>query len=128
MYDSLEQIRKACGVNCRISNQSQAYAECASSDRDKLFNAHKELTDKAIKTMKAKNHDYASDADPYRNFQTFGLLGILVRLSDKLARLRSFTENGEVKVSDESVEDTIIDIINYAVLFEAMRRHMRGNL
>jgi hypothetical protein len=38
-------------------------------------------------------------------------------LGDKFARLRSFTENGKFFVQDEGVQDTIKDIINYAVLF-----------
>lgn len=44
-------------------------------------------------------------------------MGILVRLGDKFARLQSFTENGKFFVEDEGVQDTIKDIINYAVLF-----------
>lgn len=88
------------------------------SPQETLFEHHRQLTAEALKLMTAKNHDYASDADPYRNFRTFGLLGILVRLSDKLARLRSFGEKGKLMVADESVHDTVLDIINYAVLYE----------
>jgi len=90
--------------------------------REELFALHQELTNKALEVMKAKNHDYASKGDPYRNFRTFGLLGVLVRLSDKLARLRSFTENGVTKVADETIQDTLVDVINYAVIFEGMLR------
>ena len=70
--------------------------------------------------MVAKNHDYAGTNDPFRNFRRFGLLGILVRLGDKLARLESFVENGELKVKDESVRDTILFpyLVNYSILFQ----------
>lgn len=74
--------------------------------------------------MEMKNKDYGADSDPFRNFREFGLLGILVRLSDKLARLRTFTERGELSVKDESVTDTIIDARNYLVLFEGFRRDL----
>jgi hypothetical protein len=49
----------------------------------------------------------------------FEEFGIVVRLSDKVARLRTFCERGVLDVKDESVEDTLVDVINYAVLFAA---------
>lgn len=85
--------------------------------RDDLRMLHEELCEEARTLMKAKNADYAAISDPFRNFRLFGELGILVRLSDKLARLRSFLENGKLEVTNESVRDTILDLINYAVLF-----------
>jgi hypothetical protein len=85
--------------------------------RDELLAHHRVLSDKARELMANKNHDYASTADPFRNFRRHGLQGILVRLSDKLARLESFTENGELAVKDESVLDTVLDAINYSILF-----------
>lgn len=90
--------------------------------RDELLAIHEQTTSKAREVTAKKNHDYASDADVFRNFRYFGGLGILVRLSDKLARLRSFEENGVFKVEDEQLEDTIIDAINYSVLYLAFKR------
>lgn len=78
--------------------------------------------------MVVKNHDYAASDDPFRNFRTFGELGILVRLSDKIARLQSFIENGELMVKDESVLDTVLDITNYAVLFYGYVEEKKGGL
>lgn len=92
-----------------------------SISRDQLLNLHVSLTDKARETMKAKNKDYATDTDVFRNFRLFGGLGILVRLSDKLARLRSFEENDSFAVADEKLEDTIMDLINYGVLYYALK-------
>ena len=45
--------------------------------------------------------------------------GILVRITDKISRLSQYTKNGELQVKDESVEDTLVDIINYTVLLRA---------
>lgn len=78
--------------------------------------------------MEKKNQDYGANHDPFRNFREFGLLGILVRLSDKLARIRTFTERGELSVKDESVTDTIRDGINYLILFEGLRRDGEGKV
>jgi len=85
--------------------------------RQHLLDRHKELCAAAHSLMEKKNQDYASDNDPFRNFRMAGRKGIPVRLGDKVARLMSFCERGDLKVSDESVEDTVLDIINYAILF-----------
>jgi hypothetical protein len=45
--------------------------------------------------------------------------GMLVRMTDKMSRLSSFLESGKFEVADESLEDTTLDIINYAVLLYA---------
>lgn len=91
-------------------------------DRKRLLDIHEELAGKAREIMTAKNHDYAHEGDVFRNFRRYGTFGVLVRLSDKLARLDSFEENKEFAVADEKLEDTIVDIINYAVIYLAMKQ------
>ena len=91
-------------------------------DRKKLLAIHEELGNKAREIMTAKNHDYAHEGDVFRNFRRYGTFGVLVRLSDKLARLDSFEEKEEFAVADEKLEDTIVDIINYAVIYLAMKQ------
>lgn len=85
--------------------------------REDLRLLHENMCENARNLMKAKNVDYATETDIFRNFRMFGELGILVRMSDKLARLRSIMENGRIEVSDESIKDTLLDIINYSVIF-----------
>lgn len=86
--------------------------------RQQLYDLHKALRERAFDLMRKKNADYAAGDDPYRNFRQFGLMGILVRLGDKLARLQSFVENGQkFHVQDEGLKDTLIDVVNYAILF-----------
>lgn len=94
-----------------------------------LLELHKWLGECGRDVMSRKNSDYANpeeSEDPFRNFQAFGAFGILVRLSDKLARLRTFIEkaqNGkEMAVKDEKWEDTIVDAINYLVLLDGFIR------
>ena len=51
------------------------------------------------------------------NILDCGKPGIAVRLSDKAARLRNVWLNGKGETAtDESVEDTLIDAANYAVI------------
>lgn len=76
---------------------------------------------------KAKNHDYAGAGGetPFANFQLCERLGlcdtatgILVRMADKLSRLRTLlTAEGQVK--DESFTDTCRDMANYAAILAA---------
>ena len=94
--------------------------------RSQLLDIHAALTDKAFRVMQKKNHDYASNTDPFFNLrqcEAFGLCsveqGILVRMTDKISRLSQYTKNGDLQVKDESVEDTLVDIINYTVLLRA---------
>ena len=71
----------------------------------------------------AKNNDYATEEDPFRNFREFGELGFLVRMSDKWARIKSaLYEKRELKVADERIEDTLLDLANYCVLLICWRR------
>jgi hypothetical protein len=63
-----------------------------------------------------KQRDYGS-----RNILDCGTIGIIVRLNDKLARLKNLygVTEGTFKqksASNESVEDTFKDIANYAVI------------
>ena len=96
-----------------------------------LFKFHQQLCTTALGLMKRKNADYtnsAHDTHPncFANFtrcEDMGICtteqGFLVRMTDKLSRLSTFAVSGDLKVKDESVKDTILDLINYSVLFIA---------
>ena len=55
-----------------------------------------------------KNQDYG-DA-----FATYGTVGVLVRIGDKIHRLQSISNKGITLVQDERLRDTLIDLHNYA--------------
>jgi ASC-1-like (ASCH) protein len=59
------------------------------------------------------------------NIGRFGLLGIVVRLSDKLERLINSGDNDTF--DDETLEDTLIDIANYATIGVVVHRGEWGN-
>lgn len=80
--------------------------------------------------MDNKNRDYAGNdgLEPFANFTRVEAMGIcstekgmLVRMTDKISRLSSFFESDTLHVKDESFEDTIVDVINYAVLIYAYK-------
>lgn len=61
-----------------------------------------------------KNSDYGGSVT--ETFNKYGLVSFLVRLEDKLNRARSLTQKGSAKVNDEKIEDTLMDMANYAML------------
>lgn len=84
--------------------------------------------EKCVDVMKKKNADYSnSDINAFRNFQVVEQLGImdvkkgmLVRMSDKFTRITTLLSNdGDAKVKEESVRDTIEDFINYLAILHA---------
>lgn len=61
-----------------------------------------------------KNHDYGDSF--HQSWVKFGMPMLDIRLSDKMNRLDSFITGKEMKVTDETIRDTLIDIANYAVM------------
>jgi|TARA_B100001287_G_scaffold235848_1_gene208179 beta-glucosidase/6-phospho-beta-glucosidase/beta-galactosidase len=65
---------------------------------------------KALEMFTKKNKDYG-DA-----FAKFGVIGILMRIEDKIQRSLSITKNGVNMVDDEGIRDTLMDLHNYAAM------------
>lgn len=84
--------------------------------REEYLNDFKQCTTRMLEITTKKNNDYGGTADPFKNFREFGALGILVRMSDKFARLRTAIEEQRKFEVDESIEDTAIDLANYSLL------------
>lgn len=74
----------------------------------------KELTEKAADTYRRKNADYGDSFVKVRNkFPN----SVLIRLNDKLNRLEMLMGNAKkAEVKDESIEDTLLDLANYALM------------
>ena len=74
---------------------------------------HQELLDYIHKLYITKNKDYGSST--HDTYTKYGFTSFLVRLEDKLNRARVISQN-EANVSDEKLEDTLLDLANYAIL------------
>lgn len=67
-----------------------------------------------------KQADYGANTDPFANVrasQEFGVpawVGALVRLNDKVTRLKAFSRRGSL--ANESAEDSMMDIAVYALI------------
>jgi beta-glucosidase/6-phospho-beta-glucosidase/beta-galactosidase len=68
------------------------------------------IQSKALDMFRKKNADYG-DA-----FAKFGVVGVLMRIEDKIQRALSITKNGVNMVDDESLRDTLMDLHNYAAM------------
>jgi hypothetical protein len=62
----------------------------------------------ALELFTRKNADYG-DA-----FATYGPIGVIVRMGDKIQRLISLNKTGIQLVDNESLRDTLIDLHNYS--------------
>lgn len=63
-----------------------------------------------LELFSKKNADYG-DA-----FATYGSVGVLIRIGEKINRLQSVTKNKVAVVDDESLRDTLIDLHNYSAM------------
>lgn len=82
---------------------------------DSSMNIHKELCDYIHNLYISKNNDYGNSVSD--TFKKFGIDAYLVRMYDKINRVYSLTRNNaERKVEDEKIEDTLLDLANYAMI------------
>ena len=70
----------------------------------------KKIQNEALELFAKKNIDYG-DA-----FAKYGVIGVLMRIEDKLQRSMSITKNGVNLINDEGIRDTLIDLHNYSAM------------
>lgn len=103
-------------------------------NKAEYLNFHKQFCERMMQITERKNADYSGAGDdPFNNFRHIGNMvhvpnvdmvaaGFLTRMSDKFSRIGSFIAKGELQVKDESVEDSLLDLANYAALFSGYLR------
>lgn len=76
---------------------------------------HAKICIKLNEVYQQKNSDY-NDAFA-KSFAEYGMAMPCIRLEDKLNRLKALTVHNRCqKVADESIEDTLMDLANYAIM------------
>jgi len=98
-----------------------------------------ELLESMADTHERKNQDYSPGADPFKNFRASEEIGIpawigaWIRLQDKVSRctslIRQYAQNGEIQpaVVSEKLDDTLIDLANYALLVRCLYEQSEEN-
>ena len=64
-----------------------------------------------LKLFDNKQRDYGS-----RNISSFGVFGVIVRMNDKMERLKTLISTKRRKAVNESISDSLTDISNYAII------------
>lgn len=102
--------------------------------RDELFKLHETICEEAKELMRKKNADYACSTDPFMNFRRAEYLGfssaemgVLIRMTDKMSRISTFLNRGELSLENESVYDAIVDMINYSVILGGLLKDRETN-
>tara|TARA_R100001509_G_scaffold139154_1_gene93534 strand:- start:1472 stop:1933 length:462 start_codon:yes stop_codon:yes gene_type:complete len=102
-----------------------------------LLQLHDDTCKSCRDIMLKKNNDYTGGkkaTDIFANFNSSKILdihpvqGLLLRVIDKVQRIRSFTNDKELSVPNETVEDACDDIVNYAILAKAMLLDERSQI
>lgn len=70
----------------------------------------KKIQSEGLELFIKKNTDYG-DA-----FAKYGIIGVLIRIEDKMQRFISISKNNISLVRDESIRDTLIDLHNYSAM------------
>lgn len=79
----------------------------------------------------AKTQDYGSDSDALKNIRDGAEVvnidawrACLIRMADKMTRLRAYCHNGSVKF--DGVEDTLLDMCAYSAIALVLYREAKG--
>jgi hypothetical protein len=70
----------------------------------------KKIQDEGLSLFAKKNQDYGD------SFAKYGVVGVLVRMGDKISRFQSVTAKQVTLVDTESLRDTLIDLHNYSAM------------
>jgi hypothetical protein len=92
---------------------NMTYNNKTAVDKQAMFT---EITNQMAQVYAAKNHDYGNSFG--ESMEEFGFVAAAVRMNDKMKRIKSFAKlcPEAMKVKDESVQDTLLDLANYAVM------------
>ena len=105
VYGCLEKVTKLANPTKEIGTKPEVILELI----EKVHN-------ETLEIFKKKNADYG-DA-----FATYGAIGVIVRIGDKIMRIKSLSQNKTkiddiaCAVLDESIKDTLYDLINYTAM------------
>ena len=69
----------------------------------------KQIQAEGLELFIKKNADYGN------SYKQYGLVGVLIRLQDKINRALNITANG-IRVQSETLRDTLIDLHNYSAM------------
>ena len=107
-----EEVKLSVGLKEMASNKEKEYSHgktkgIESDTFESVLDEMKELHAK-------KDKDYGSAF--HKSFEEFGVTAGVVRLNDKMERVKSLVKNGKAEVKDDSLLDSLKDLGCYAVM------------
>jgi len=118
--------RKVCDEHWEVRKREKAKGKKREAPSDykppikaesTLQDAYEAIQAELEEIMAAKQHDYGSD-----NITALGVRGVFVRMWDKINRLKTLVWMGAKPQVEETVDDTLLDIANYAIIALLVRR------
>lgn len=115
---NLEKCKKGFGfLSEAVKKCSTGFPYFLSPQPPSVITYDEHILEKIFKEMYStyckKNADYGNSFE--KSIEKFGLVASAVRLSDKLERFSNLICN-DAQVKDESIEDTLLDMANYAAM------------
>lgn len=94
-------------------------------NKEKFATEIDSITSSLSAVLQRKNADYGNNVD--KNIDEWGLSSLAIRLDDKLSRFKNLIKEGNTRqVSDEAIEDTLLDLAGYAILGYRKIQEMNG--
>ena len=87
---------------------------------DNFMVLYESIVNQMKDTCIAKNKDYGTSVQD--TYEKFGDLAYIIRCTDKWNRINSLMKKGKAEVKDESIDDTILDLANYLLLWLTSRK------
>lgn len=114
LYDSVKSILNKAGVQGSVVDQVLAEIQAA----EPVYENQKVATHagicKEINNLYArKNHDYG---DSFAKVRSLKPDACVVRFIDKVLRIDTLLSGAEQRVNDESIDDSLMDLANYAIM------------
>lgn len=104
--------QEKCDVD--LAENQEKYDTVKEDLRDPKVVEHEHICGELNALYAAKNHDYGDAFG--KSFKDWGMTMACIRLSDKLNRLTALSKGEKALVRNESIDDTLMDLANYAIM------------
>ena len=85
-----------------------------------------DITKEMVSLQEKKNKDYGNSFE--QTLDEFGLIAGVIRLNDKMNRVKQLCKSQKQEVKDEKIEDTLIDLANYAIMTLSWFKNNNGKI
>ena len=95
------------------------------TELDKLMSLHRKMEDTSHSVLFKKMHDYTNASDDplsclklverHTGIDSSDL--IIARMIETISKLKTYSDKGHLKTSNDSLENSCVDLINWVVIF-----------